>query len=203
VTVDGGARKSPESTPDVHPWVGASEEAVEIACAQIARRLLRGSRKVVGFLAAPGVPSLLPILVRVARALFQFEPRRVGIIGPWQGWDGRADEPGSLDDKGHGPVLRPLPGVGGPELVVPPRSPDPDTALLSLQLALRRIDERFPQVLVDLTGWVRAPEVLSVAVGLTAGTAIVAAVGRTKLTDMRRAWARVRPDKNLGVMLVG
>jgi hypothetical protein len=77
--------------------------------------------------------------------------------------------------------------------------------LLSLQLALRRIDERFPQVLLDLTGWVgpSLQDVLSVAVGLTGGTAIVAAVGLTTLTDMRRTWAKVRPDKNLGVVLVG
>ncbi|HET6283054.1 MAG TPA: hypothetical protein VFH73_18990, partial [Polyangia bacterium] len=197
--------KSPEPTPDVYPWIGASEQAVEVACARIARRLRRDPLRIVGFLAAPGVPSLLPVMVRVGRALFAFEPRRVGIIGPWQDWDGTADEPGSLDVKGHGPVLRPLPGLGSPDLVVPPRAPDPDTALLSLQLALRRTDDRFPQVLLDLTGWVgpSLQDVLSVAVGLTGGTAIVAAVGLTTLTDMRRTWAKVRPDKNLGVVLVG
>lgn len=204
VTGENGDGHSRAGAPAPYPWMGATEQQVEIACAQIARRLLQARLKLVGFLPAPGVPALLPLMLRIAEALFRFEPRPVAIIGPWTTWDGTVGEPGNLDPKGHGPVLRPLPGAGAASLVVPPHAPDPDTALLSLQLALRRINERFARVLLDLGDWVGPrDDVLSVAVRLTDASTVVGAVGRTGIEELRRTAVALPDDKNLGALLIG
>jgi hypothetical protein len=186
-------------------WVGASEREVEIACLQISRRLLYAPFKVVAFLPAAGAPPLLPLLVRVARGLFRFEPPRSGVIGPWRGWDGSPDEPGSLDRSGHAPVLRPLPGGDAPDLIVPPRAPDADTALLSLQLALRRIEGRHPRVLLDLTGWADEARsgLLETLLAIADGAVVVGTVGRTRVAELRAAAGLIPAIKTVGVVLLG
>src|SRR5579872_3134512 len=135
----------------LYPWRGAAPTEMEMACTQIARRLIAGGRKAVGFLAAPGSGDLLPLLVRLGAALFPFQQRQSAVVPAWREWDEPPPNTRRLGDDDHGPSLRPLRGEAGPTLLVPPPCPDASTAALSLQLALRRIERKFPQALIDLT----------------------------------------------------
>ncbi|HXI57950.1 MAG TPA: hypothetical protein VNO55_17920 [Polyangia bacterium] len=187
-----------------YPWRGAKASDLEMACAQIARRLLASGRTVVGFLPTPGSRDLVPLLVRLGRALFPFQQRQAAVVPPWRQWDDASEDALRLGDGQHAPSLRPVPGQAGPTLVVPPACPDASTAVLSLQLALRRMDRRFPQVLVDLTGLTGIEPGNPMAVlRLVDGVAVVGRQGKTLVGELQRAAREIGDDKSLGVVVVG
>jgi hypothetical protein len=189
---------------ELYPWRGAKPSDLEMACAQIARRLLASGRRVVGFLPTPGSRELLPLLVRLGRALFAFQQRQTAVVPPWRQWDEAAENALRLGDGQHAPSLRTIPGDCGPTLVVPPSCPDASTAVLSLQLALRRMDHRFPQVLIDLTGLTGyEPDNPMAVLRLVDGVAVVGRRGKTLVGELGRAAREIGDDKSLGVVVVG
>ncbi|HVR63397.1 MAG TPA: hypothetical protein VMU50_15960 [Polyangia bacterium] len=187
-----------------YPWRGAEPTDLDLACAQIARRLIAGGRRTIGFLAAPGSGDLLPLLVRVAAALYPFQERQAAVIPDWPEWDDPPPGTPRLGAADHGPSVRPLPGAGGPTLLVPPPVPDADTAVLSLQLALRRMEQRYAQALIDLTGLAGAGAAeLAPAARLVDVITVVGTRGRTKVAELRRMAYRIPDGKSLGVVLIG
>ena len=196
---------APVSTLDrLYPWRGAAPADLELACTQIARRLIAAGRRAIGFVPVAGSGDLLPLLVRLAAALYPFQQRQAAVIPDWPTWDSAPPETRRLGADEHGPTLRPLAGEAGPTLLVPPPCPDGDTAALSLQLAVRRLEKKFPQALIDLTGFAGrdAAEIAS-ASRLVDGVAVVATPGRTSVASLKRASRLVPAEKNLGALLIG
>jgi hypothetical protein len=189
---------------ELYPWRGATDPELAAALAQIARRFIAGERKSVGFLPAPGVGDLLPLLVRMGLALYPFQERQAAIVPAWKTWDSPPANLRRLGEDDHGPSLRPLPGDAGPVLVVPPPTADPSTASLSLQLALRRTGPRFAQTLVDLTAMPgAAPGEPQAVLRLLDGVALIVARRKTTSWNLRRFARQIPDDKNLGALLVG
>ncbi|HEX3695826.1 MAG TPA: hypothetical protein VH374_10585 [Polyangia bacterium] len=188
----------------LYPWKGTSPADLELACTQIARRLIAAGKKSIGFLPAPGSGDLLPLLVRVGGALYPFAQRQAAVIPAWQRWDAPPPGAGRLGDDEHGPSLRPLGGEAGPTLLVPPLCPDASTAALSLQLALRRMDKLFPHALVDLSGLSgAAPEDRQATLRLVDGVTVVGTRKRTTVHQLRLASQQIPNDKDLGAVLIG
>jgi hypothetical protein len=188
----------------LYPWVGTSPADLELACTQIARRLIASGKKTIGFLAAPGSGDLLPLLVRLGAALYPFQQRQTAVIPAWAAWDDPPPNTRRLGDDVHGPSVRPLPGENGPTLLVPPPCPDASTASLSLQLSLRRLEKKYPQALIDLTGLPgAAPDDPQAALRLMDGVTLVGARRRTTVGQLRRASHQIPDEKNLGALLIG
>ncbi len=198
---------APAASPGIDqlfPWQGAAPGDLELACTQIARRLIASGRKAIGFAPSPGSGDLLPLLVRLGAALYPFQERQVAVVPDFKAWNVPPSETRRLGIDEHGPSVRPLPGAAGPTLLVPPPCPDAETAALSLQLALRRADGKYPQVLIDLSSLAGVDAVdLVAAARLCDGVAVVGTRGRTMVSALRRTAGRTPSDKSLGVLLIG
>jgi hypothetical protein len=188
----------------LYPWRGAKRSDLEMACAQIARRLIASGRTAIGFLPAPGCRELFPLLVHLGRALFPFQQRQSAVVPPWRQWDDAPENTRRLGDGHHAPSLRVIPGEGGPTLVVPPSCPDASTAMLSLQLTLRRMDKRFPQALIDFTSLGEAePDDPAAVLRLVDGVAVIGTQGKTSVHQLQRTARQIPDGKNLGVVVIG
>ena len=194
---------------DRYSWPVVDEQALEVTCARIARRLARSATKVIGLLPATsmnghdggGGPGLAPLLASLAGVLARFVGQDIAIIDNWRNWR-RGSGGGGGGAKVAAPPA-PLREVRPRVIEVTPLpSDDAEAAGASLQNTLRAIRNEFGAVLVDL-GDYAGPGTAPSTLAACDGVVLVVGLRRARIAAVDALVMHVPSVKRLGAILIG
>jgi hypothetical protein len=171
---------------------------VHMECIRIARGIHHEALQVVGLLPASDDVGVLSFGLQLGLALAEVSRARVAVVDADVRWPALSSgEPAAADGAFTTHWLR-----GSLALLTPTHVDAAGAGVPQLAKVIAQGAERFAHLLIDLTGFERLGEHLT-AVELTHAVLLVGRAGHTRERELLRLSGELRPEQNLGVVLVG